>query len=85
MAVKIRLSRLGRKNRPFWRVVAIDARKKRDGAFLDNLGSYDPLNHKVVTLNVEGIAKWVSQGAECSPAVTKIVKLYKRTGEAVTK
>ena len=47
MSVKIRLSRVGRRNRPHWRVVAMDSRKKRDGAFLENLGSYDPIKHQI--------------------------------------
>lgn len=82
MAVKIRFSRLGKKNRPYWRVVAIDSRKKRDGAFLANLGSYDPINHQILTLNVDGIAQWVSKGAQCSPAVIKLVKQHKRSAVA---
>ena len=47
MAVKIRLSRIGKKNAPFSRIVAIDSRKKRDGAFLEDLGTYDMLKSKV--------------------------------------
>ena len=74
MAVKIRLSRLGRKNRPYWRVVAVDSRKKRDGAFLDDLGTYDPIKHDMVQLNNEKINEWVSKGAICSPTVKKLIK-----------
>ena len=81
MAVKIRLSRLGKTNRPYWRVVAIDSRKKRDGAFLDNLGTYDPVRHEVVQLHVDRIAEWVSKGAICSDTVKKIVKKAKNSGE----
>lgn len=77
MAVKIRLSRLGKKNRPFWRIVAVDSRKKRDGAFLDNLGTYDPFKHQIVQLNKEGIQEWVGKGAICSDAVKKIIKRSK--------
>ena len=74
MAVRIRLSRAGTTNRPYWRVVAIDSRKKRDGAYLDKLGTYDPLLHQIITLDTTGIQEWVSKGAQCSPAVTKLVK-----------
>lgn len=75
MAVKIRLSRIGRKNRPFWRVVAVDSRKKRDGAFLENLGTYDPIKHQLVEIHKERIADWVSKGASCSDTVKKLVKM----------
>ena len=74
MAVKIRLSRIGKKNRPHWRVVAVDSKKKRDGAFLENLGSYDPVKHEVVCLHKDRINEWISNGALCSPAVKKLMK-----------
>ena len=80
--VKIRLSRIGRKNRPYWRIVAMDSRKKRDGAFLDNLGTYDPITHEVVQLRSDRIQEWIAKGAQCSDSVAKIVKLYKRTAKA---
>jgi len=76
MAVRIRLSRAGRTNRPYWRIVAIDSRKKRDGAALDRLGTYDPIQHQIVTLDAAGIQEWISKGAECSPAVAKLVKKH---------
>lgn len=74
MAVVVRLSRIGRVNRPFWRVVAVDQRKKRDGACIESLGTYDPIKHEVISLNVDGINAWVAKGAICSPAVLKLVK-----------
>ena len=48
MAVKIRLARLGTTNAPVFRIVAIDSRRKRDGACLENLGTYDPISHKLI-------------------------------------
>jgi len=75
MSVKIRLSRIGRKNRPYWRIVAVDSRKKRDGAFLENLGAYDSLNHEVIKLKRDRISDWVSKGAICSNAVKKIMRI----------
>jgi small subunit ribosomal protein S16 len=75
MAVKIRLSRIGKTNRPYWRIVAMDGRKKRDGAYLDNLGTYDPIKHEVVQLHRERIQEWVSKGAICSATVLKIMKM----------
>ena len=80
MSVKIRLSRLGRKNRPYWRVVAIDSRKKRDGSYLDSLGTYDPVSKKLMQFNEEKISSWVEKGAICSPAVSKLIKLNKKSG-----
>ena len=54
--VKIRLSRLGRKKRPFYRIVAINSRSSRDGKFLEILGTYDPLQDPSVTnLDIEKI------------------------------
>jgi small subunit ribosomal protein S16 len=74
MAVKIRLSRIGKKNRAFWRIVAVDGRAKRDGACLENLGTYDPIKHEVIQLHAERIQEWVSKGAICSPTVLKLMK-----------
>ena len=76
MAVKIRLSRIGKKNRPFWRVVAVDGRKKRDGESLDNLGTYDPIKHVLLQIHTDRISDWVSKGAVCSPTVIKLLKTY---------
>jgi len=79
MAVKIRLSRIGKKNRPFWKIVAIDGRKNRDGAYLENLGTYDPITKKVLQLDLPKITEWVSKGAICSDTVKKIIKNNKST------
>ena len=77
MSVKIRLSRIGTKNRPYWRIVAMDSRKKRDGAFLENLGTYDPIKHEVVQIDKDKIENWVSKGAQCSLTVKKLIKVNK--------
>ncbi len=77
MAVKIRLSRIGKTNRPYWRVIAVDSRKKRDGAFLENLGTYDPIKHKIIQLHTDRIDSWVSKGAICSPTVKKLIRTSK--------
>lgn len=82
MAVVIRLSRTGRKNRPSWRVVAVDSRKKRDGAYLENLGSYDPIRHDILQLHTEKIQGWVEKGAICSDAVKKLLRKNKNSGAA---
>lgn len=74
MAVKIRLSRIGKKHRPFWRIIAVDSRKKRDGAFLDNIGTYDGVNKKLVSFRPQLVTKWLNVGAQCSPTVVRILK-----------
>jgi small subunit ribosomal protein S16 len=78
MAVKIRLSRKGKKNAPFSRIVAVDSRKKRDGAFLEDLGTYDMLESKVVRILPERIEDWVSKGAIVTDAVKRICKTHQK-------
>ena len=77
MAVKIRLSRIGTKKRPYWRIVAMDSRNKRDGAFLENLGTYDPMKHEIVQIHTDKIENWVSKGAQCSLTVKKLMRVNK--------
>lgn len=79
MAVKIRLSRIGKKHRPYWRIIAIDGRKKRDGAFLENLGTYDPINHTLIQCHRDRINDWVSKGALCSDTVKRLLKIHADT------
>lgn len=74
MAVKIRMSRVGKRNRPYWRIVAMDSRKKRDGAYLDYLGTYDPIRHELLQFHKDRLEDWVSKGATCSANVKRIVK-----------
>lgn len=82
MAVKVRLARIGTKHVPFYRVVAVDGRKKRDGAYLDNLGTYDALKSSVISLDVEKLESWVSKGAILSETVQKIYKMHKKGAAA---
>ncbi len=79
MAVKIRLSRIGKKKVPFFRVVAIDSRDKRDGRCLSNIGTYDALKSTIVTFNEDIYNDWISKGAIPSDSAKKIYRLYKRT------
>lgn len=65
MAVKIRLTRLGDKKSPFYRVVVTDSRKARDGAYIENLGTYNPLVNPVeIKINEERAKYWLGVGAE---------------------
>lgn len=83
MAVKIRLSRIGKKHAPFSRIVAVDSRKKRDGAFLEDLGTYDVLKTTIVQFKPERISDWMSKGAVMTDAVKKIQKMYERAQKGV--
>ena len=79
MAVKIRLSRIGTINRPFYRLVAVDSRKKRDGSQLANIGTYDPMNGTIVQFHEDIYQEWLSKGALATDSVKKIFKIYKKT------
>ena len=85
MAVKIRLSRIGRKHVPIFRVVAIDSRDKRDGKCLDNIGTYDALNTSIVRFEEELYDKWIKCGAQPSDSARKVHRLFKRKGIAAAK
>ncbi|AMV61482.1 MULTISPECIES: 30S ribosomal protein S16 [Pediococcus] len=74
MSVKIRLKRMGSKKRPFYRVVVADSRSPRDGRFIAQVGTYNPLvNPAVVKLNEEDILSWLSNGAQPSDTVKNIL------------
>ncbi|MCZ6799803.1 MAG: 30S ribosomal protein S16 [Nitrospirae bacterium] len=78
MAVHLRLTRMGRHKRPFYRVVAIDSRMRRDGRCLEVLGTYDPLKEPAVTeLKPERVLDWLQKGAQ--PSVT-VRTLLRRAG-----
>jgi len=65
MSVKIRLQRHGKKGKPFYSIVAADARAKRDGKFLEKLGTYNPnANPAIIELDVDGAVKWLQNGAQ---------------------
>jgi len=80
MSVKIRLSRIGKKQEPFYRVVVMDSRKKRDGEYLQDLGTYDVINAKLVTFDPAGYDNWLSKGAQPSDSAKKIYRLFKKVG-----
>ena len=80
MATKIRLKRIGRKNRPFYRMVVMDSRKKRDGASIEELGWYNPIGiKKSCELNTDRIIHWLKEGAQPTDAAQK---LFKKMGVA---
>ena len=63
MAVKLRLTRMGAKKKPTYRIVATDSRKSRDGEYLEKIGTYAPLQDKKVEINEEIALKWLDRGA----------------------
>jgi small subunit ribosomal protein S16 len=71
VSVKIRLTRVGTRKKPFYRIIVVDSRKKRDGAFLENLGIYHPLNREdqQVELKEDRIREWLKKGARPSHTV----------------
>lgn len=74
MPVKIRLQRRGKKGKPFYWVVAADARSKRDGKFLEKLGTYNPnTNPAQITLDVDGSVKWLQNGAQPTDTAKRIL------------
>lgn len=77
MSVKIRLTRRGRKQNPKFRIVAIDSRAKREGAYLEKLGNYDPMQEPAaITVNSERIGYWLSVGAKPTKTVEEILKKH---------
>ncbi|MCH5151125.1 MAG: 30S ribosomal protein S16 [Clostridiales bacterium] len=72
MAVKMRLTRMGDKKSPFYRVVVIDSHKARDGQYVDLIGTYDPLKD-VTNLDVEKAKKWISCGVQPTETVRSLL------------
>jgi len=75
LATKIRLKRIGRRNRPFYRMVAMDSRNRRDGAAIEELGWYNPIdpNHSY-DLKDERILHWLGEGAQPTDAAKKLLR-----------
>ena len=84
--VSIRLSRGGAKKRPFYHIVVMDGRKRRDGRYLERLGYFNPMatgGESELNINLERINYWISQGAQPSDRVAKLIKTG-RTTEATS-
>ena len=75
MAVKIRLTRLGKKKAPFYRVQVADSRYPRDGRFIEELGIYDPTQEpSLIKIDAEKAKKWLANGAKPTETVAKLFK-----------
>jgi len=81
--VKIRLSRAGAKKHPYYHIIAIDERKRRDGLPLARLGTYDPGRSEApLTIDLEGIDGWVGKGAQLSETVASLVRRGRKAAAA---
>ena len=75
MAVKIRLRRMGAKKAPFYRVVVADSRYPRNGRFIEEVGTYDPLTDPAtVNIDAEAVKQWISNGAQPTDTVKALLK-----------
>lgn len=74
MAVRIRLTRMGRKKKPFYRIVAANSEAKRDGKFLEVVGTYDPMLEPAgITIHQDKLQYWLDQGATPTDTVKSII------------
>lgn len=74
--VKIRLTRKGKRKTPFYRVIVADSRKRRDGPFIEILGTYDPMQDpSVVTIDSDRAKYWLDKGAQPTSVVKKLLKI----------
>jgi len=75
VAVKIRLQRVGTKKKPFYRVVAVDGRERRDGVVIDTLGQYQPIAaDNQFNVNEEKVLDWLNKGAQPSDTILQLLK-----------
>ncbi|RJX30053.1 MAG: 30S ribosomal protein S16 [Desulfurivibrio sp.] len=75
MAVRIRLTRMGKKKKPFYRIVVANSESKRDGKFLEVVGTYDPMQQPAaITIHKDKLQKWLDQGAQPTDTVKNILK-----------
>lgn len=73
--VKIRLTRLGAKKKPFYRVIVADSRSRRDGPFVEILGTYDPMKEpSEIKLDVQKADHWIKNGAQPTDIVRKLIE-----------
>ena len=81
--LKIRLKRTGAKKRPYYRIIAIDERRKRDGRAIEYLGTYDPTTTpERLAIETEAVNAWVRKGAQLTPIVKSLMRRAKRRAVA---
>ena len=73
--VALRLNRQGTKDRPYYKIVAVDSRKRRDGRYIEQVGTYDPMKEgENFAIDLEKADSWISKGAQPSETVASIIK-----------
>jgi small subunit ribosomal protein S16 len=82
--VVVRMSRQGSKKRPFYRIVAADKRRARDGRFIELLGTYDPRT-KAFVLDADRFQHWLAHGAQASETVASLIRKQTRAAAAAAK
>lgn len=75
--VKIRLKKLGAPKRPYYRIVAVDSRKPRDGKTLEELGFYHPIESNQFKINQERLQYWIKNGAQATDTIRDLFRKYK--------
>ena len=81
MAVKIRLARHGAHKAPYYRIVVADSRARRDGRYIEKVGTYNPLTEpKKVTMDLEKIDTWIAQGAKPTETVARLIDAQRQNG-----
>ena len=78
MAVKIRLARHGAKKAPYYRIVVADSRARRDGRFIEQVGSYNPTTPKHVKIDLEKVDKWIADGAQPTDTVARLIEAERK-------
>lgn len=71
--VRIRLMRMGAHKRPYYRIVAADSRTRRDGPYIELLGTYDPLKNSEVKIDKEKVKAWLAKGAQPTESVKRLL------------
>jgi small subunit ribosomal protein S16 len=83
MSVRVRLTRVGSKKNPIWRVVVADQRSPRDGRFIETIGHYNPQTEpSTIRLDEERLQHWLARGAQPTGSVKQLVKAYAKSGGA---
>ena len=83
MAVSIRLQRFGAKKRPYYRIVATDSRNKRDGRFLEQVGTYDPMKSPAeIRFKQDRLEHWLAVGARPSDTAASLIRRFRREAKS---
>lgn len=81
--VALRLTRKGSKDRPYYKIVAIDSRDRRDGRPIEQIGTYNPMEEGVnYTVDLEKVDKWIGNGAQPSETVNSIIRKARKAAKA---